>query len=95
MTKYFCFFGNIYEYVQHLIPCFFLMEMAVNVANPQTRISFSMFLQVTVACWSSATVVSPHQRFSGSEELGEEELESVSSSAVGGTKEASGESLSV
>lgn len=52
-----------------------------------------MFLQVTRACWSSATVVSPHQRFSGSEELGEEELESVSTSAVGGTKEASSESL--
>lgn len=69
-----------------------------NVADPLTRISSSsssssVFLQVTEAWWASAAVVSSRQCFSGGEELGEEEFESVSTSAVGGTTEARSESL--
>lgn len=93
--KYCLFFGNIYESVQHLILRLFYHGNGrkCNVANPLTRISSSssssVFLQVAEARWASAAVVSPRQRFSGSEELGEEEPESASTSAAGRSAEAS------
>lgn len=54
-----------------------------------------MLLQVRVARRSSAAVLFKNQRSSGSKELGEEELENVSTSAVRRTTQASSECFCV
>lgn len=70
--------GNIHEYMQLLSCCGKTCKRAC-------------FAQVSVSCWSSAAVQCPHQRITGSEELGEEEPEGASASAGGGAEEAGGE----